>query len=189
MADGTQSDVGVKAQKSILPHKDLRTHIDESDGQQPHDNGGMTMRTSRPWGLYVISCLTALLATASAVYWALAIPQPTPPRVSALTPVGGAATTDTRILANALDGGHVQDSPITPTAPSLYQLLGVVAGPVGKGFALLVVGNAPPKAYTVGAELGDGQVLQAVSARGAKIGSTLQGKTTVELSLPKASGT
>ena len=147
------------------------------------------MQISRPWGLYVITCLTALLAMASAVYWALAVPQPMPLRMSALMPVAGAATTDTRILANALGGGPMQDFPITPTAPPLYQLLGVVAGPVGKGFALLVVGNAPPKAYTVGQELGDGQVLQAVSARGAKIGNTLKGKTTVELSLPKASGT
>jgi general secretion pathway protein C len=66
--------------------------------------------------------------------------------------------------------------------------LGVVCGPVGKGLALLVVGNASPKAYTVGAALGDGQVLQSVSARGAKIGNTLQGKTTVELRLPALAG-
>jgi general secretion pathway protein C len=59
---------------------------------------------------------------------------------------------------------------------------------MGAGLALLVVGNAPPKAYAVGAALGDGQVLQAVSARGVKIGSTLQGKTTVELALPQPTG-
>jgi general secretion pathway protein C len=69
-----------------------------------------------------------------------------------------------------------------------YQLLGVVAGPVGKGYALLVIGGAPPKAYTVGSALVEGQVLQSVSARGAKIGASLQSEAAIELSLPKPPG-
>ena len=95
---------------------------------------------------------------------------------------------DVQTLVRALGGGGVAAAAIAPAPSMQFQLLGVVAGPVGKGLALLVVGNAPPKAYPVGAHLGDGQVLQSVSVRGVKIGNTVQGETTVELILPKPTG-
>lgn len=95
---------------------------------------------------------------------------------------------DAKELARALGGDLVVQSKPVESTSTQYQLLGVVAGPVGKGYALLVVGSAPPKTYTVGAALGDGQVLQSVSVRGARIGPSLQGEATVELSLPKLPG-
>ena len=142
----------------------------------------------RPWALYLTTFLTALLAAASAVYWALGVAgvagQQTP-RASVLV---GSAAPDAKDLARALGGDLAVQSKPVETTSTQFQLLGVVAGPVGKGYALLVVGSAPPKAYTVGSALGDGQVLQSVSARGARIGPSLQGNATVELSLPKLPG-
>lgn len=148
----------------------------------------MAKQSSRPWGLYLITFFTALAAAGTAGFWvlgALAVAQ-APSSSSTLIP--SAAPADPQVLARALGGGGAVVAPAAPTVSTQYQLLGVVAGPVGKGYALLVVGNAPPKSYAVGASVGDGQVLQSVSARGAKIGSSLQGDATVELSLPKTAG-
>ena len=148
----------------------------------------MSTAFPRPWALYLTTFLTALLAAASVVYWALGVAgvagQQTP-RASVLV---GSAAPDAKDLARALGGDLAVQSKPVETTSTQFQLLGVVAGPVGKGYALLVVGSAPPKAYTVGSALGDGQVLQSVSARGARIGPSLQGDATVELSLPNLPG-
>ncbi|MFM6992307.1 MAG: type II secretion system protein N [Rhodoferax sp.] len=135
-----------------------------------------------------MSFLTALLAAASVVYWVLGVmglpSQHTPGPLAMAVPDAAPA----HDLARAL-GGNLQTPASAPVVPSTqYQLVGVVAGPVGKGYALLAVGSAAPKAYTVGSALSDGLVLQSVSARGAKIGATVQGPTTLELALPKPHG-
>jgi general secretion pathway protein C len=148
----------------------------------------MSTAPRRPWALYLLTFLTALLAAASAAYWALGLAGVAgqgAPRASVLY---NPAAADTKVLARALGGDLAQQVQAVQATSTQYQLLGVVAGPVGKGYALLSVGGAAPKAYTVGAALADGQVLQSVSARGARIGSSLQGETSIELSLPKPAG-
>ena len=148
----------------------------------------MPLASSRPWALYLITFVAALLAAASAVYWVLGIAgvagQPTQVTSSLIA----SAAPDAQDLARALGGALAPQAKPVDATSTQYQLLGVVAGPVGKGYALLAVDGAPPKTYTVGAALGDGRVLQSVSARGAKIGSSLQGDAAVELSLPKPPG-
>ena len=148
----------------------------------------MSTASPRPWALYLLTFVTALLATASAVYWVLGIAGVAGQRSQAAAVLAGPSAPEVKDLARALGGDVALQAKPVETTSTQYQLLGVVAGPVGKGYALLVVGGAPPKAYTVGTALGDGQVLQSVSARGARIGSTLQGETAVELSLPKLPG-
>ncbi len=131
---------------------------------------------------------SALLAGASTVYWVLglmSLPHQHMPAAMALAAPDDSSSKD---LARAL-GGKAQAPASTAAAPSTqYQLLGVLAGPVGQGYALLAIGSAAPKAFTVGAALGEGMVLQSVSARGAKLGVSLQGPTTIELALPKPHG-
>jgi general secretion pathway protein C len=156
------------------------------------DNPRMSTASRSPWALYLLTFFAALLAAASAAYWVLGLvdlADQTQPRASVLQSPAAIGTKD---LARAL-GGDLAQQAQGPEGPSAslttqYQLLGVVAGPVGKGYALLLVDGAPPKAYSVGAVLADGLVLQSVSARGAKIGSSLQGGTSMELSLPKPAG-
>ena len=152
------------------------------------DNRRMSTHSTRPWALYLVTFLTALLAAFSAVYWVFGVAGVAGQRTQASSAMVAPPVADAKDLARALGGDlAVQAKPVETTSTQ-YQLLGVVAGPVGKGYALMVVGSAPPKAYTVGSELGDGQVLQSVSARGARIGRTLQGEAAVELSLPKLPG-
>ena len=152
------------------------------------DNRAMSTAPPRPWALYLVTFVLALLAAASAVYWALGLADvagQSTPRASVLV---GSAAPDAKDLARALGGDLAPQTKPVETTSTQYQLLGVVAGPVGKGYALLVVDGRAPKTYTVGSTVGEGQVLQSVSARGARIGSSLQGSTAVELSLPKPTG-
>jgi len=148
----------------------------------------MRMYQSRPWGLYLATFTSALCAAASAAFWALGTLDVSGQHGPKALPISEAVAPDAQTLAHSLGGGAVAAAETAPNPSTQYQLVGVVAGPMGKGLALLVVGNAPPKAYAVGTALGDGQVLQSVSARGATIGSTLGGQATVELALPKPPG-
>ncbi len=142
----------------------------------------------RPWALYLVTFVTALLAAASAAYWALGLAGVAGTRAQAASVLADAIAPDAKDLARALGGDLAPQAKPVEATSTQYQLLGVVAGPVGKGYALLVVGGAAPKTYTVGSALGEGQVLQSVSTRGARIGSTLHGQTTLELGLPKLPG-
>jgi general secretion pathway protein C len=142
----------------------------------------------RPWTLYVLTFSVALLAGASVVYWVLGTMGVANQRVQAASVDTKSDAPDAKDLARALGGPSLAPASAPSAASTQYQLLGVVAGPVGKGYALLVVGSAAPKAYTVGTALAEGLVLQSVSARGAKLGATLLGPTTLELALPKPHG-
>lgn len=136
------------------------------------DNPRMSSFSPRPLALYLATFLTALLAAASAVYWVLGVADVAgqhTPRASILV---GSVAPDTKDLARALGGDIAPQTKPVETTSSQYQLLGVVAGPVGKGIALMAIGNAPPKAYRVGSTLEGGQVLQSVSKRGALLGTT-----------------
>jgi general secretion pathway protein C len=148
----------------------------------------MIADSSRSWMLYLTTFLVALLAAASAVYWVMGVAGVAGQRPQGASVMANVTAPDAKELARALGGDLAEQSKPVETTSTQFQLLGVVAGPVGKGYALLVVGSAAPKAYTVGSALGDGQVLQSVSARGARIGPSLQGNATVELSLPKLPG-
>jgi len=132
----------------------------------------MSSFSPRPLALYLATFLTALLAAASAVYWVLGVADVAgqhTPRASILV---GSVAPDTEDLARALGGDIAPQTKPVETTSTQYQLLGVVAGPVGKGIALMAIGNAPPKAYRVGSTLEGGQVLQSVSKRGALLGTT-----------------
>jgi len=148
----------------------------------------MSSLYSRPWGLYLVTFLTALLAASSATYWALGTAGLAAQRAPTAPVSVSASAPEVQDLARGLGGDLAPQAKPAETASTQYQLLGVVAGPVGKGYALLSVGGAPPKAYTVGSALAEGQVLQSVTARGAKIGVSLQGEAAIELSLPKPAG-
>jgi len=143
---------------------------------------------ARSWTLYALTFTVAVLAGASAVYWVLST-QSIAQRGLQAAPVEWMGDGPAAIeLARALGGKPVAPASTPAPASTQYQLVGVVAGPVGKGYALLAVGSAAPKAYTVGSAIGEGLVLQSVSARGAKMGLTLHGPATLELALPKPHG-
>ena len=57
------------------------------------------------------------------------------------------------------------------------------------GCALIAVNGQPPRPYRVGASLEGGLVLQAVSRRSARLGASMNGPATVELTLPENAAT
>ena len=137
------------------------------------------------WWIRAATFLVAAMASGSAAWWALTLSRTEPwqPSVSALA----VPQLDVAVLAQALGAGATPLSAAPASAsspPPAIQLLGVVAGPGGKGHALLLVGDAAPKTYTVGSKLGDGLVLQSVGPRSAQVGAEMKGPIRQTLELP-----
>jgi len=137
------------------------------------------------WWIRAATFLVAAMASGSAAWWALTLSRTEPwqPSVSALA----VPQLDVAVLAQALGAGAtpLSAAPASASSPPLaIQLLGVVAGPGGKGHALLLVGDAAPKTYTVGSKLGDGLVLQSVGPRSAQVGTEMKGPPRQTLELP-----
>ncbi len=84
--------------------------------------------------------------------------------------------------------GVVPQAASSPAAPVVtgiqYSLSGVVAANAPDGAALIAVNGQPPRPYRVGASVEGGLVLQSVTRRGARLGASVDGPVTVELSLP-----
>jgi general secretion pathway protein C len=148
----------------------------------------MSAQASRPWALYFTTFLASLLAAGSAVFWVMGILAVSAPEPGEAPQAARLSAPQAHDLARALGGGLQEQAATALNTSTQYQLFGVVAGPLGAGYALVAIDGAPPKAYRVGDALGSGQVLRSVGARGAKLGPGLQGEATLELNLPKPSG-
>jgi len=109
---------------------------------------------------------------------------------SAVTPLAVAAPSPIQVdsLAVARVLGAQPALAVAPSAPvatgTQYNLLGVVAYSAAGGAALIGVNGQPPRPYRVGAALEGGLVLQSVSRRAARLGASMEGPATVELTLP-----
>lgn len=137
------------------------------------------------WWIRAVTLVVAALASGSAAWWVLTLSSAAPlqPSIATVAP----PQLDASVLAQALGAGAAPASAAPAASPLPIQLLGVVAGARGKGHALLVVGDAPPKTYKVGSKLGEGLFLQSVSARSAQLGETLKGPARQILELPALS--
>ena len=132
------------------------------------------------------------LVAATLVFWALRLGVRSAPAPSYAVPAErstplrgdlarlfGAAP----VLASANDA--------RPEAPSRYRLLGVMAPRPNSGaaqdygFALIAIDGKPARAYSVGASLDSGLVLQSVGLRTASLGSATGGAQSVLLELPR----
>jgi general secretion pathway protein C len=125
-----------------------------------------------------------LAAGLSAGYWVLLALGRSP-----VTPLAVAAPSATQVdtvaVARVLGAQPQAGAAVAAVATGTqYSLLGVVAGHASGGAALIAVNGQPPRPYVVGAALEGGLVLQAVSRRGARLGSSMSGPTTHELALP-----
>lgn len=132
-----------------------------------------------------VAGLLWLAAGLGAGYWVLlaAGRSPfTPPSVAAPS----AMEVDSVAVARVL--GAVPQTAQSPAAPVItgtqYSLSGVVAANAPDGAALIAVNGQPPRPYRVGALLEGGLVLQSVTRRGARLGASVDGPATIELSLP-----
>lgn len=138
-------------------------------------------------GPALVAGLLWLAAGLSAGYWvlqAMGRSPVTPLPVSAPSPI----QVDSLAVARVLGAQPVASaSPAVPVATGTrYNLLGVVAASAAGGAALIGINGQPPRPYRVGAALEGGLVLQAVSRRSVRLGASMGGPATVELTLPES---
>lgn len=142
-----------------------------------------------PWPA-VVAGLVWLAAGLSAGYWVLLAVGRHPPTPVAAAPVA-LPVADAVMVARALgarEAPSTMDRASAPAAQSVatrYTLLGVVSSPGSQGAALIAVGEEPARPYRVGATVDSGLVLQAVGRGTVRLGATVSGPTTVELSVPQ----
>ncbi|WP_439112912.1 type II secretion system protein N [Hydrogenophaga sp.] len=157
----------------------------------PGDGHASALNARRPWAAAAAGMLW-LAAGLSAGYWVLLAWGRTPVTAVAAAPMA-LPVADPAVVARALGflppavSSGVAQAPVA--VPSRYVLLGVVAVGAAQGAALIGLDGQPPRPYRVGAVLDGGLVLQAVSRTTARLGPTLQGPATVELSLPEMPAT
>ena len=131
------------------------------------------------------------LVAATAVFWLLRLTASSPQAPAYASAVG--KSTVVRGDLNRLFGAPsvvVAAAEAGPAAPSRFKLVGVMAprskeeqSVPGSGLALIAVDGKPPKAFTVGAALDSGLVVQSVGLRTASIGPA-QGERSMLLELP-----
>lgn len=149
----------------------------------PGEGAGGLSATSRWWPVLAAGVLW-LAAGVSAGYWILLAWGRTPVVPVTAAPADTGAP-DTALVARAL--GSEAAAPVADTASSAaasrYSLLGVVAGS-SQGAALISVDEQPAKPYRLGAAVEGGLLLQSVGKGSARLGPTLGGPATVELTVP-----
>jgi general secretion pathway protein C len=131
------------------------------------------------------------LVAAAGAFWLLRLTTSAPQAPGYASAVG--KSTVVRGDLNRLFGAApsvVAAAEAIPQAPSRFKLVGVMAprskeaqSVAGSGLALIAVDGKPAKAFTVGAPLESGLVLQSVGLRTASIGPA-QGTRSVLLELP-----
>jgi len=137
-----------------------------------------------PWPALSAASLW-LAAALSAGYWGLQIwgsgTEPgLPAPVARLQP-----PSDVAAVARALGGGSAGVQAVSATPGARFRLHGVVARQGAQGAALIAVEGQPARPFVVGSVVTDGLVLQSVDRRGARLGVSVQGATSVELALPE----
>lgn len=155
----------------------------------PRDNSGMQINWQETWGPRLAAFVLAALVAASASYWGLrwsSVSAGEAGRAVAVAGMGDAPVTlDANALARLLGGSPSVDAGGAGAGPgsSRWQLIGVVAGPAGRGAAVIAEEDQPAKAYQVGSRVAEGLVLQSVAPRRAMLGVSAQGPATVTLEL------
>ncbi len=124
------------------------------------------------------------VAAASAVFWGLKLIGGGGVEAAALPP-RSPPPADPAAVARLLGATPkvAEAAPVSSLA-SRFALVGLVASRANDGAALIAVDGKPPKPFRVGATVEEGLVLQAVEARRARLGATLQGPAALTLELP-----
>ena len=112
-----------------------------------HDNRAMQIHGPNIWWLRTSTLVLAALAAGSATFWALRFMAPAAVLPSPEISVGSAALANPLGIARLLGGGRTEG-----VAPALdnavanpLKLLGIVASPSERGYALIAVGPLPAK--------------------------------------------
>lgn len=138
------------------------------------------------WWLRTSTLLLAALAAGSATFWALRLRAPAPALPSAEISAGAPALTNPLGIATLLGGGRTNALAAAPTSgvASPFKLMGVVASPSARGYALIAIGSTPAKPYRVGEAINETLMLQSVAPRSASLAGSRDGPVAQVLELP-----
>ena len=146
----------------------------------------MQTDVSRLWFTRIVTFVISALAAASVVYWSLkAWGRPTVFTAPAV--VQQPASFDSRAVVEALGGGASPAAPVITAAPAVsrYGLIGVVAGRLRAGAALISVDGQEAKPVRVGTLVDNEMVLESVSGRQAVLTSSTDTSQKIVLDMPK----
>lgn len=146
----------------------------------------MQTDANRLWSTRIVTFAMAALAAASAVYWGLQLggaSGPAAPSTARLEPMAPAAP---QAIARALGGGQAPVAAVQDAAPtaSRYSLVGVVAGRIRAGAALISVDGQEAKPVRVGTLVDNDMVLESVNGRQAVLSSSTGAPVKVTLEMP-----
>jgi len=137
------------------------------------------------WSLRLSTLALWALCGASIAWWGLKLMQPSVRGTAPLAPAP-APMLDAQALARVLGADAAPAQGPTAAAPSRFVLRGVLAGTrSGHGAALIAIDGKPAKPYRVGSEVEPGLVVQSLGAREVRLGSAVDGASTMTLELPR----
>ena len=140
----------------------------------------------RLWITRIVTFAISALAAASVAYWSLKGWGPTAPSTASTVILAQVSPVSSQAIARAMGGG-LTAAPVASGAPpaiSRYALVGVVAGSLRPGAALISVDGQDAKPVRVGNLVDDNVVLQSVSGRSATLSSAAENSAKFTLELP-----
>lgn len=141
----------------------------------------------RLWSTRILTLVISALAAASVVYWSLKVWGLSTPVVASASLVEPLPAVSLQAIVRALGGGTVPVATASITAPaaSRYSLIGVVAGRIRAGAALISVDGQDAKPVRVGNLVDNDMVLESVNGRQAVLASSTGSPEKLTLEMPK----
>ncbi len=141
----------------------------------------------RLWSTRIVTFALSALAAASVVYWGLKVWGLSTPAAPSSALVEPMSAVSSQAIARALGGGMAAVATASTAAPaaSRYDLIGVVAGRIRAGAALISVDGQDAKPVRVGNLVDNEMVLESVNGRQAVLSSSTGTAAKLTLEMPK----
>lgn len=141
----------------------------------------------RRWSTRIVTFALSALAAASVVYWGLKVWGLSAPAVPSAALVDIEPAASAQAIARALGGGMAPVATASTAAPaaSRYSLIGVVAGRIRAGAALISVDGQDAKPVRVGNLVDNEMVLESVNGRQAVLSSSTGSAAKLTLEMPQ----
>ena len=142
----------------------------------------------RLWSTRIVTFVISALAAASVVQWSFKVWGLSTPAVPSAALVEPAPPANPQAVARALGGGLAPAPTVALNAVpagSRYNLVGVVAGRIRAGAALISVDGQEAKPVRVGSLVDNEMVLESVNGRQAILASSAGGPEKLTLEMPQ----
>ena len=151
-----------------------------------NDNPAMQTDAHRLWTTRIVTFSISVLAAASVGYWGLKGWSLSPSSMPSTVLAEQMPPLNAQTIARALGGG--QALAVTASSPSpvtsRYDLVGVVAGQLRAGAALIAVDGQEAKPVRVGTLVDNDMVLESVNGRQAVLSSSTETTKKIVLEMP-----